>query len=140
MPNWLRLILAIVVGLLIGSLVNGGLISISGQFIPPPPGSDLTTEEGLTAAMSQMGPQHFLFPFLAHALGTLVGAFIATKIAPASNWIPAIVIGIVFLAGGAYMVKILPAPLWFEALDLIVAYLPAALLGYVFAKPRRALN
>lgn len=136
MPNLVKLILAIAVGIVVGSLVNGGIIAISPHVIPPPPGADLQTEAGLKAAMSQMGPQHFVMPFLAHALGSLVGGFLATKIAPSYRSIPAVIIGLVFLAGGAYMVKLLPAPMWFEALDLIVAYIPAALLGYVLAKPK----
>ena len=45
----LRLILAVVVGTIIGMLVNGYLISISGKIIPPPNGVDVTTVEGLKA-------------------------------------------------------------------------------------------
>ena len=40
-------------------------------------------------------------------------------------------IGFAFLAGGVMMVLTLPAtPVWFILLDLIVAYLPMAYLGY----------
>lgn len=137
MPNWLKLIIGVVVGLVVGSIVNGSIISMSPHVIAPLPGADLQTEAGLKAAMAQMGPQHFLMPFLAHALGSLVGGFLATKIAPSYRAIPAVIVGAVFLGGGAYMASILPAPLWFEALDVIVAYLPAALLGYHLAKPRK---
>lgn len=47
----LRTILAAVAGLVIGSIVNMGLINVSGHAIPPPAGADLTTTEGLKAAM-----------------------------------------------------------------------------------------
>lgn len=125
----LRPIAAVLLGLFIGSMLNGSLIAISSYIIPPPPGSDLSTAEGLSAAMSLMGPQHFLFPFLAHALGTLIGALITARIANAHQMTLAMLIGIVFLAGGIYMVAILPAPMWFNVTDLLLAYIPMAWLG-----------
>lgn len=38
-----RVILSILVGLIIGSLVNMSLVMLSGHVIPPPPGADMTT-------------------------------------------------------------------------------------------------
>ena len=70
----LKNMLAVIVGTLCGGTVNGLLILNSASIIAPPEGADLTTAEGLTAAMSMMEPRHFLIPFLAHALGTLIGA------------------------------------------------------------------
>jgi hypothetical protein len=73
-------------------------------------------------------------PFLAHALGTFVGAFIAAKIAATSKMIIAIAIGIVFMIGGIMMVMMLPSPLWFDATDLVLAYIPMAYLGAKLAR------
>lgn len=125
----LKNILAVIAGAIIGSIVNGLLVSVGGKVVPPPPGADFTTEEGLKAAMSLMEGRHFVFPFLAHALGTLVGAFVAAKIAATSKMTMALIVGVLFLIGGIYMVSILPSPMWFSALDLIVAYIPMAFLG-----------
>ena len=122
-------ILAVVVGALIGGFLNGALISVSSSIIPPPEGANLTTEEGLKAFMHLMEPKHFLFPFLAHALGTLLGAIIAYKMAATQKLKMALLVGFLFLTGGIYMVFMLPSPLWFTLLDLIVAYIPMALLG-----------
>ena len=126
----LRNILSVIIGIVAGSAVNMGIIMISGSVIPPPEGADVTTAEGLKASMHLFGPQHFLFPFLAHALGTLVGALLAALIAGSHKLKFAFAIGIFFLAGGIYSVAILPSPLWFTLADLIVAYLPMAWLGY----------
>ncbi|TGL88194.1 hypothetical protein EHQ68_10195 [Leptospira congkakensis] len=49
------------------------MIKVSGKIILPPKGADVTTMEGLKASIHLFEPEHFLFPFLAHALGTLVG-------------------------------------------------------------------
>jgi len=125
----LRNILAVIAGFIVGSIVNMCIIMVSGSIIPPPEGADVTTTEGLKAAMHLFEPKHFLMPFLAHALGTLAGAFIAALIAANNKMIFALVIGIFFLAGGITAVYMLPAPAWFNATDLILAYLPMGYLG-----------
>jgi hypothetical protein len=125
----LKTILAIIVGFAVGSAVNMGLITIGGLAVAPPPGIDLADMEALKAAMPTLGPKYFLFPFLAHALGTLVGALVAYLIAPRENPWPAWVIGIMFLAGGIAASFMIPAPKMFIAADLVLAYLPMAWLG-----------
>ena len=70
---------------------------------------------------------NFIFPFLAHALGTLIGAFLA-KIANSYQLPLALSIGVCFLIGGVTMVYILPTPVWFICTDLILAYIP---MGYL---------
>ncbi len=122
-------ILAVIAGALLGSVVNMGLIMISGSIIPPPEGVDLSNEAGWKAALPLLEPRHFVFPFLAHALGTLVGAFIAARLAATSKLLMAIIIGLFFLAGGIAASFMIPAPSWFIALDLLMAYLPMAYLG-----------
>ncbi|WP_113638635.1 hypothetical protein [Nubsella zeaxanthinifaciens] len=121
----LRNILAIIAGLFIGSVVNMGIILISGNFITPPAGVDMTTEEGLKVGMHLLEPKHFIFPFLAHAIGTFVGAYIAARIST-KKVLFAMIIGAIFLSGGIYMVAILPSPIWFTLVDLLGAYLPVA--------------
>lgn len=134
MRIFLKGLLAVVLGFLVGSVVNMALISLSGHVIPPPAGVDVTTIEGLKAGMALFSPRHFLFPFLAHALGTLAGAFVATKIAGGGRWVPAAVVGALFFAGGVAATVMLPAPLWFSVLDLLGAYAPFAWLGYRLAR------
>ena len=129
MKSIIRNILAVLVGVFVGSIVNMSLINISGSIIPPPEGFDLTTEAGLKASMPFLEPKHFIFPFLAHALGTLSGAIIAALIAVNNQLKLALVIGFVFLFGGIWMVCILPAPMWFNVIDLVLAYIPFAWLG-----------
>lgn len=122
-------IAAVVVGIVVGSIVNMAIISISGSIIPPPDGADVTTMEGLKTSMHLFEPKNFVFPFLAHALGTLAGAFLAAKIAATHKIKFAYGIGFFFLLGGIANVFLLPSPTWFTLLDLIGAYLPMAFLG-----------
>lgn len=125
----LRNVLAVIAGAVVGSLVNGFLINISGKVIPPPNGADVTTMEGLKATIHLFEPKHFLFPFLAHALGTLVGAFVAAKLAATNKIRIAIGVGILFLLAGIANCFMLPAPIWFMAVDVILAYIPMGYLG-----------
>ncbi len=125
----LRNVLAVIAGAILGSLANGFLIEISGKVIPPPDGADVTTLEGLKASIHLFEPKHFVFPFLAHALGTLTGAFVAAKLAVTHKMRIALGIGVLFLLGGIANCFMLPAPVWFMAVDVIVAYIPMGYLG-----------
>jgi hypothetical protein len=127
----LKNILAAVFGFILGSLVNMTIIMISGLIIPPPEGADVTTMEGLKASIHLFEPRHFIMPFLAHAVGTFVGALAAGAIAASYKMRFALGIGICFLIGGIINVLLLPSPVWFTIVDLAGAYLP---MGYVAGK------
>ena len=138
MSTILRVVLAVILGVIVGSAVNMSLIMVSGRVIPPPTGADVASMEGLTASLHLFEPKHFVFPFLAHALGTAVGAFITALLAGTRSAVSAYIVGGVFLIGGVANTFMLPAPVWFVAVDLIFAYLPAAALGYWAAKRIRS--
>jgi len=125
----IRNILAVIAGLLVGGALNMALVTLGPMVVPVPSGADITTMEGLKATMHLMTPANFLFPFLAHALGTFVGALLAAFIAASRKMWFALIIGACFLVGGIMNVFMLPSPLWFTLLDLIVAYIPMGYLG-----------
>ncbi len=137
MNRILRNVLAVVCGIVLGSMVNIGLVELGHSIVSPPDGVDLSTTEGLRNAMALFGPEHFIFPFLAHALGTLSGAFIAAMIAASNRMRIALGVGLFFLIGGIAMVVMLPSPIWFTVLDLLFAYMPMAIVGGRAAISRR---
>ncbi|MFM7766487.1 MAG: hypothetical protein ACKO9S_01370 [Bacteroidota bacterium] len=130
MPPALRNILAVISGFIIGSMLNMSLLGINGSLIPLPEGMDLSNPEGLAKSMALFQPIHFLAPFLAHALGTLVAVWIAVRFASGNYFRVAMIPCVLFLFGGIYMVYQLPAPVWFETVDLLFAYLPMAWIGF----------
>jgi len=130
----LKNILALVAGVILGNIVNMGIIMISGYIIAPPAGADLTTMEGLNASMHLMQPKHFLMPFLAHALGTFTGAMLTAYLAANRKMMFALVIGLVFLVGGITNIFMLPSPVWFTVADLAGAYIPMAYIAGKLAK------
>lgn len=133
MNKFFRPVLAVILGIILGSIVNMGLIMISGKVIPPPAGADVTTMEGLKASIHLFQPKHFLFPFLAHALGTLVGAFVAALVAKGRSAVPAYAVGGFFLAGSIANLFLIPGPLWFSVIDILFAYIPTARVGNALA-------
>lgn len=129
----LRNILAVVAGLFIGAMVNSYIVGISGDVIPLPEGVDPNDVESLKENMQHFAPINFLMPFLAHALGTLVGAIIAGLVAVNRKLIFSMVIGGFFLLGGVALVFMLPGPTWFNITDVLLAYIPMGYLGYLIA-------
>ena len=130
-------ILAAIVGFVVGSLVNIGLVNIGPSVVPLPEGADVSTMESLRDSMKLFAPVNFIFPFLAHALGTLTGAFIAAKIAVSHHMKFAIGIGVCFMIGGVTAASMLGGPVWFIASDLLLAYIPMGFLGGILAGGRR---
>jgi hypothetical protein len=129
MPVIIRNIMAVVAGILAGSLINSGILTVGAYIIPYPEGVDTSTPEGLAAGIAQFRLVDFITPFLAHAVGTFAGASVAVLIASTNKLHLSLVVGVFFFLGGAYMVHLLPAPLWFEVLDLALAYLPPTYLA-----------
>lgn len=128
----IRNILAVIAGWLVGAVVNGAIIQIGMTLYP------IDVDPNDMKAMAQFfenaDSKHFIFPFIAHASGTLVGAFSAALISKNRKVGVALIIGGLFFIGGLMMIILWPAPSWFIAMDLIAAYLPMALLGAFIAK------
>ena len=131
MPGWLRIALGLVLGVVVGGVANMGLVMLGGIVLPPPEGVDPTELESIRANIGTYSPLQFVPPFVAHAVGTLIGAGLATAISRSTSFWPALVVGGWFLLGGITMVALIPeTPVWFMAVDLGLAYLPMAMLGH----------
>jgi hypothetical protein len=125
----MRNLLAVIAGLVVGSVVNMAIITVGPMVIPPPTGVDMSDMDKFAENIKLLEPANFIAPWLAHALGTLVGAFAAAKVAASHKMKLALGIGVFFLLGGIMMVSMVGGPVWFAALDLIGAYLPMGFLG-----------
>jgi hypothetical protein len=125
----LRNTLALVIGLVIGSVVNMALVMLGPSLFPPPAGVDMSSTESIAATIHLFEFRHFVFPWLAHAMGTLTGALTAFLVAGSYRVVLAWIIGFMSLVGGIFASIMIPAPLWFIATDLALAYLPMAWLA-----------
>lgn len=121
-------ILAVVFGWLGGSVVNMGLIKFGHKLLPIA-GIDPNDMGSLVDVMPTLEFKYFVFPFLAHALGTLSGATIAGLTAASHKMKFSLGIGGLFLLGGILVNYMIPGPTWFAVVDIVVAYIPMAWLG-----------
>ncbi len=124
-----RILVALIVGLFVGGFVNSMIITVGPMIIPPPAGVDVTSPETLAASSHLFGPQHFIFPFLAHAVGTFVACVLVCLISPQYKILLAYLVAALFLVGGITVGFLIPAPAWFVFVDLAFAYIPMAYLA-----------
>ena len=130
MSNRVKNIIALVVGIVVCMAVNMGLVMLLGNLFPPPPGVNPQDINSIRANLDQYSNMQILMPFIAHFMGSLIGGLVAALIAGSRRLLWPLIVGLFHLLGGISMIMMLPeSPLWFKALDLIVAYIPAALLG-----------
>jgi hypothetical protein len=130
----LKRTIVIILSIFIGAQVNGAFLTLGTNLIPPPKGCNLNTMDGLKAAVPFLEAKHYLFPFLAHSIGTLISAVLITRFLKSQQFVFAMMAGVLFLIAGISMVIMLPGtPIWFILVDLIGAYIPMAYLGYKLA-------
>lgn len=120
--------LAIIIGIIVGSVINAGIILLFNAIFGTPEGMNLLDEESVKAHAHQLTTANYMGTLLAHQLGTLVGAFVAAKISPMGKIICSIAIGIWFLLCGIYASSLIPAPIWFVITDFVL-YIPLAFIG-----------
>ena len=124
----LRNIFAIMAGWLLGSVINMGLVQL-GHLVFPLEGIDPNNMQSLADVLPTLGFQYFIFPFLAHAIGTFIGALLAGSMARSHKRIVCMLIGLLFFVGGVMVNTMLSGPKWFTIMDLVLAYFPMAWLA-----------
>jgi hypothetical protein len=127
-------------GVFAGSVANIGTIFVGMQVLPPPEGVNPGDVASISANIDRYSVAQLLVPLAAHAIGTFVGAFVAALIAstPRSRLVAALVVGALSLVGGLIMAREIPnTPVWFIVVDLVVAYIPMALVGWALARRLR---
>jgi hypothetical protein len=121
----LRNVLAVLVGAVACFMLNGLLLSVMLQIVPPPEGFDAND----VATYSLLQGKHLLSPFVAHAVPSLFGGLLTALLAATRKMTLALAVGGLHLMGGIAAAFMIPAPVWFVVLDLTLAYLPMAWLG-----------
>lgn len=127
--DWIRSILAVFAGIILGATCNMVFIQSGYHLVEMPEGFVPESMESLKKSIHKFSFIHFVFPFLAHAIGTFVGAMVVALIDRKRSHITVYLIGLLFFIGGLMMVIQLPAPFTFEFVDLVFAYFPMAWLG-----------
>jgi hypothetical protein len=124
----LRLILAVIVGLIVGSIVMQTIHTLCQPMYPPPEGldpSDMDSWEETKAWMKTLPNGAYVIAMLAHWAGTVVGVVVAMFITGRRALRPAVIVGILFTLAGIANIFMMPHPAWFPFVDLL-GYLPLA--------------
>lgn len=124
----LRNIFAIIAGWLLGSVINMVLVQL-GHLVFPLEGIDPNNMQALSDVLPTLDFQYFIFPFLAHAIGTFIGALLAGSMARSHKRIVCMLIALLFFVGGVMVNTMLSGPKWFTIMDLVLAYFPMAWLA-----------
>lgn len=130
----LKNVLAVIAGIVVGSIVNMAIVMNGHHLIPYPEGMILGDMESLNEYLPQFEVKHFIMPFLAHALGTFVGAIVAFKLAANNQVKFAMGIGVWFLLGGIANEMMLDGPMWYTVVDIAFAYIPVAYIATLMLK------
>jgi hypothetical protein len=129
--------LAVLGGIIIGIFINASILSLGEFIVGAPDGVDLSDPNNVANNIHLFKFKHFAMPWLAHAMGTLVGAFTAVKLAANYHFNYAMVVGAFFFTGGSIMAYMIQgAPLWVNITDLVFAYFPMAWIGAKLANKK----
>jgi len=135
MNDVLKNALAVLGGIFIGIFVNASIIKLGNLIVDPVPGIDTSDFNSIDNNIHLFKFKHFLTPWIAHSIGTLIGAFIAAKYAADNQMIYAFIVGLFFLTGGLTMAYLVQGEsILFNIADLGFAYIPMAWIGAKLAK------
>ncbi|MDR4894629.1 MULTISPECIES: hypothetical protein [unclassified Chryseobacterium] len=129
----LRRILAVLAGLIAGSIGITVVEKIGHALYPPPVEAVAGDIEALKVYVGQAPFMALFFIILAYALAAVISGFTATKISNNGKYTAALICGIIFLLMTVYMMVSLPTPIWFWILGILV-------WGLVFVGHKLALK
>ncbi len=132
----LRNILAVIAGVIAGMFANMSLIMISGSVVALPEGVNPNDVNSIKEHLHLYEAKHFIMPFLAHAMGSFIGALVTALIAASHKMKFAIGLGIWTMVGGIAAAYLIPAPTWFIVVDLTLAYIPFAFVAGKIAESK----
>ncbi len=118
--------LAFLGGFVVLGVAKYAATALGNAVIPPPPGVDLSTIEGFTAAVPLYEAKQWIPAFLEHAVGSMAAA---AFLAVSHRMKLALGIGALHMVGGIAAALMVPFLAWVVALDLVAMYLPMAWVG-----------
>ena len=129
--HYLRLILAIVAGILAGSIFNGAVSALALRLYPLPDGVNWGDIEAVEHYLANLPVMAYVIILIAHVGQSFVGSLAGASIGKSFEMYVAIVIGTFSLIGGITNMISLPLPpwMWVEVpLYIVAAYAAARLV------------
>ena len=133
-----RNILAAIAGIIVGMVLNMGLIQLNMQvFFPMPAGTDMNDPAQFNAFIASLPTQAFLLVLLAHLGQSFVGGWIAARLGASRPMLLAMIVGVLSLAGGIAAMFMIEGPAWMM-IELPLYLVVAWLAGRIEQKRRAA--
>ena len=137
----LRAITTTIIGVILGMMGMMAMHYLSMVFYPLPEGVTMEDAEALNKYMEIAPLGAMLLVIVSHAMGSFIGALVATLLSESEEWKNStafkyqfLFIGLLFTCAGWYNLEKLLHPHWFK-IDLLF-YIPAAYLGYKLVAKR----
>ena len=129
MPNQIRNIIALMVAIMAAAMITFLIITFGHAIIPPPDLIDTNDFESIKSNFHLFQTKHFIFPLLAHAMGTLVAAFLVALLAANHQFRLALGIGVLFMLASLWLAFRIGHFNWIGVVE-IMQYIPFSILGY----------
>ncbi len=123
-----KLVLAVFVGVFVGSLVVWATQMIENYMYPAPPNFNVEDKEALAQLIANAPIGAKLMIIFGYIAGSFVGGLLTQLIAQSRNLIPSICAGVVLLIAGIITLINIPHPTWMVVVNLLV-FIPFAYLG-----------
>lgn len=136
----IRNAVAAIVGYIVGSTINMGLIQLNMQVLfPPAPGIDVSDPLQFNGYIATLPSVAFLVVLVAHLGQSFVGAWVAARLGASHPMILAMSIGVLSLAGGIIAMTMIEGPAWLM-IELPLYLVVAWAAGNMEIKRRAASN
>ena len=123
-----KLVLAVFVGVFVGSLVVWATQMIENYMYPAPPNFNVEDKEALAQLIANAPIGAKLMIIFGYIAGSFVGGLLTQLIAQSRHLIPSICVGLVLLIAGIINITSIPHPTWMAVVILLV-FVPFAFLG-----------
>jgi len=133
MIHFVKNTLAFIFAIAIAAITTFLIILLGHYFVPIPDGIDTNDFESIKSNFHLYELKHFLFPLLAHAIGTFLASYTVSRFALSHKLWFVIGIGILFTLLSLSLSIRIGHFNWIGILE-IVQYIPFSLLGYKFWK------
>jgi hypothetical protein len=107
-----RSVLAVLAGLIAGSVLIAAIEGVSSLIYPLPSGLDPNDYDALRRYVDELPVGAFLFVLAAWAVGSFAGGWIAARLAGRAALAHGLIVGVFFLAAGLVNLLMIPHPVW----------------------------
>ncbi len=133
----LRNTLAVLVGLIVGGLVNWAFLLLNNMVFPLPEGTDMNDPAQMKEVIASMPGAAWIGVFAAHLGQAFVGGWVAAKLGVSRPVLLAMIVGVLSLAGGILNAIMLETPSW-TWIEMPLYLLVAWYAGRLVEKGREA--